>query len=390
MLPVGNRDPRTESVAVPSMPRTGSVYHVPCAQPPARRPRADPYVSPGAPGQVFRRRGRRWRARRPTCRRTRLPYESRLPRAAVASGRQRLSKQFGWPMLARMSVRVGSINSRGRPRPGGQERRAVAKRDCWAGLRHQTEPPGCATTDAEPGSSCRRGGGSAYTQLPAVPLAGAIGAAVPEHAPPLRGFGRLPRCEPGVSRRPHTRELLCTPASSGAWSTRRVGLSQPAGWRVVVECEEGRAAGGGGGPRRDEDAAACPCSSSSRLPSSHASPACPPYDRTTCSLFWISHLLPAPRTPPLSRAQRDRHFAPHPTPSAQCARATCQRRPHNTPTLRPRRLHTPRTSPAPLPPHAAAPGRHTAAHARDIRCVGRNNTPFHGIKALPAPSPCGA
>jgi hypothetical protein len=199
-----------------------------------RRPRADPCVSPGASGQVFRRRGRRWRARRPTCRRTRLPYESRPSRAAVAGGRQRLSKQFGWPMLASMSVRVGSINPRGRPRPGGQEPRAVAKRGCWAGLRHQTEPPGCATTDAEPGSSCRRGGGFAYTQFPAVPLAGAIGAAVPEHAPPLRVFGRLPRCEPGVSRRPHTRELLCTPASSGAWShaPRR---AEPAG-RVACRC----------------------------------------------------------------------------------------------------------------------------------------------------------
>ena len=186
----------------------------------ARRPRADPYVSPGAPGQIFRRRGRRWRARRPTCRRTRLPYESRPPRAAVAGGRQRLSKQFGWPMLANMSVRVGSINSRGRPRPGGQERRAVAKRDCWAGLRHQTEPPGCATTDAEPGSSCRRGGGSAYTQLPAVPLAGAIGAAVPEHAPPLRGFGRLPDASPVSLDAP-------TPASCFARRRRR-GRGPPA------------------------------------------------------------------------------------------------------------------------------------------------------------------
>ena len=183
-----------------------------------RRPRADPCVSPGALGQIFRRRGRRWRARRPTCRGTRLPYESPStsgggpPRAAVAWRPATPSKQFGWSTLASTSVRVGAINSRGRPRPGGQERRAVAKRDCWAGLRHQTEPPGCATTDAEPGSSCRRGGGFAYTQFPAVPLAGAIGAAVPEHAPPLRGFGRLPklaqmraRC---LSTPPHPRVAL--------------------------------------------------------------------------------------------------------------------------------------------------------------------------------------
>ena len=112
-----------------------------------RRPRADPCVSPGALGQIFRRRGRRWRARRPTCRGTRLPYESPStsgggpPRAAVAWRPATPSKQFGWSTLASTSVRVGAINSRGRPRPGGQERRAVAKRICWAGSGTKRCPP---------------------------------------------------------------------------------------------------------------------------------------------------------------------------------------------------------------------------------------------------------
>ena len=72
--------------------------------------------------------------------------------------------------------------------------------------------PGCANDRCRARSSCLRGGGSAYTQFPAVPLAGAIGAAVPEHAPPLRGFGHLPklaqmraRC---LSTPPHPRVAL--------------------------------------------------------------------------------------------------------------------------------------------------------------------------------------
>ena len=152
-----NSDPRTESDRVwavwlvPSMPHTGSVYHVPCAPPPARRPRADPCVSPGAPGQIFRRRGRRWRARRPTCRRTRLPYESRPPRAAVARRPAPPLKRSGWSTLASTSVRFGSIISRGRPRPGGRERRAVARRVCWAGAPAPNgASPAAQTTDAEP------------------------------------------------------------------------------------------------------------------------------------------------------------------------------------------------------------------------------------------------
>ena len=87
----------------------------------------------GAPGRIFSRRGRRWRARRPTCRRTRLPYESRPPRAAVARRPAPPLKRSGWSTLASTSVRVGSTNSRGRPRPAGEKRRAVAKRVCWAG-----------------------------------------------------------------------------------------------------------------------------------------------------------------------------------------------------------------------------------------------------------------
>ena len=91
---------------------------------------------------------------------------------------------------------------------GGLSRSEFAGR----GLRRQTEPPRCANDRCRARSSCLRGGGSAYTQFPAVPLAGAIGAAVPEHAPPLRGFGRLPklaqmraRC---LSTPPHPRVAL--------------------------------------------------------------------------------------------------------------------------------------------------------------------------------------
>ena len=63
------------------------------------------------------------------------------PRAAVAWRPATPSKQFGWSTLASTSVRVGAINSRGRPRPGGQERRAVAKRICWAGSGTKRCPP---------------------------------------------------------------------------------------------------------------------------------------------------------------------------------------------------------------------------------------------------------
>jgi hypothetical protein len=67
-------------------------------------------------------------------------HTNRPPRAAVAWRPATPSKQFGSSTLASTSARVGALNSRGRPRPGGQERRAVAKRVCRR-LRHQTVPP---------------------------------------------------------------------------------------------------------------------------------------------------------------------------------------------------------------------------------------------------------
>ena len=204
--PLASLARRSTSFRPPARPR---------APAPARRPRADPYVSPEHPGEfsVGAAAGGALAGRLaggPGCHTNRGLRERRW-----RGGRQRPRRGPGGRRSpARLFESARSILAVGRDlagENGGLSRSEFAGR----GLRRQTEPPRLRKRPMQSPIELPSRRRVCLHTVPGCATCRCNRSRGPRARPAI---ARLPRCEPGVSRRPHTRELLCTPASSGAWS----------------------------------------------------------------------------------------------------------------------------------------------------------------------------
>jgi hypothetical protein len=166
---------------------------------------------------------------------TRLPYGIALHERRWHGGLRRPRSSLGGQRSPSRPFVSAAINSRGRPRPGGRERRAVAKRVCGAGLRHQTVPPAAQQSVQSPDRvTVAAAGPLRHSSRPCdLPVQSEPQSpSTPRHCGSRCCWVSRPaaaaRCEPGVFRRPHTRELLCAPASFGVISHAPQRAEQPA------------------------------------------------------------------------------------------------------------------------------------------------------------------